>query len=225
VLVAARRTLSRTVVEQWQRASRGGAERGWVVDAILLTATVAGLIELRVSGQIGSARQGALGLLVPGLLGVAVAVVASRLLVVACRAGFGVTRRRGWIGPFLALRHVARRPGGMRTTIVLATAFALAGFAVATWSVALTNVRSVADARVGAAAVLTVTPPNGTSLARIVDRIDPGGGRPWPSTSTPACPAAPPGRFCWAWTRSDSSGSRPGSRSGPASRLPRSPRR
>jgi putative ABC transport system permease protein len=175
VLVAARRTLSRTVVEQWQRASRGGAERGWVVDAILLTATVAGLIELRVSGQIGSARQGALGLLVPGLLGVAVAVVASRLLVVACRAGFGVTRRRGWIGPFLALRHVARRPGGMRTTIVLATAFALAGFAVATWSVALTNVRSVADARVGAAAVLTVTPPNGTSLARIVDRIDPGG--------------------------------------------------
>ncbi len=175
VVIAARRTVSRTIVQQWQRASRGGAERGWVVDAILLTATVAGLIELRASGQIGSARQGALGLLVPGLLGVAVAVVASRLLVVACRTGFGVTRRRGRIGPFLALRHVARRPGGMRTTIVLATAFALAGFAVGAWSVALNNVRRVADARVGAAAVLTVSPPRGSSLARIVDRIDPGG--------------------------------------------------
>jgi putative ABC transport system permease protein len=106
VAIAARRTLRRTVVEQWQRAGRGAAERGWVVDAILLTATVAGLIELRVSGQIGSARQGALGLLAPGLLGIAVAVVASRLLVVVCQAGFGVTRRRGQIGPFLALRHV-----------------------------------------------------------------------------------------------------------------------
>jgi hypothetical protein len=175
VMIAARRTLTRTILEQWQRASRGGAQRGWVVDAILLTATVAALIELRVGGQIGSARQGALGLLVPGLLGVAVAVVASRLLVVACRAGFGITRRRGRIGPFLALRHIARRPGGMRTTIVLATAFALAGFAVATWSVAAQNIRSVADARVGAAAVLAVTPPAGGNLPRIVDRADPGG--------------------------------------------------
>jgi putative ABC transport system permease protein len=175
VMIAARRTLSRTVLDQWQRASRGAAERGWVVDAILLTATVAGLIELRVSGQIGSAHQGALGLLVPGLLGLAVAVVASRLLVTACRAGFGVTRRRARIGLFLALRHVARRPGGMRTTIVLATAFALAGFAVGTWSVTVQNIRRVADARVGAAAVLTVTPPPGGNLARIVDRIDPRG--------------------------------------------------
>jgi putative ABC transport system permease protein len=177
VMAAARRTLSRAVLDQWQRASRSAAERGWVVDAILLTATVAGLIELRASGQIGSAHQGALGLLVPGLLGLAVAVVASRLLVTACRAGFGVTRRRGRIGLFLALRHVARRPGGMRTTIVLATAFALAGFAVGTWSVTVHNIKAVADARVGAAAVLTVTPPPGGNLARIVDRIDPAGRR------------------------------------------------
>jgi putative ABC transport system permease protein len=175
VMIAARRTLSRAVLDQWQRASRSAAERGWVVDAILLTATVAGLIELRASGQIGSAHQGALGLLVPGLLGLAVAVVASRLLVTACRAGFGVTRRGGRIGLFLALRHVARRPGGMRTTIVLATAFALAGFAVGTWSVTVQNIQRVADARVGAAAVLTVTPPPEGNLAQIVDRIDPAG--------------------------------------------------
>ncbi|HWG62404.1 MAG TPA: hypothetical protein VG253_11900, partial [Streptosporangiaceae bacterium] len=114
VAVAARRTLARSVTDQWQRASRGASRRGWVVDAILLTATVAGLAELRVSGQIGSARRGVLGLLLPGVLGIAMAVVASRLLVVACRAGFGLSRRRGRIGWFLALRHVARRPGGMR---------------------------------------------------------------------------------------------------------------
>src|ERR1700722_8439208 len=171
----ARRTLSRSVVEQWQRASRGAAQRGWVLDAILITAAVAGLVELRVSGQIGSARQGGLSPLLPGLLGVAVAVAASRLLIVACRAGFRTTESSGRIGPFLALRHVARRPGGMRTTIVLATAFALAGFAAGIWSVSVANIRTVADAQVGAATVLSVTPPAGHDLASIVDRIDPGG--------------------------------------------------
>jgi putative ABC transport system permease protein len=175
VVVAARRTLGRPVVDQWQRASRAAAQRGWVVDSILLTAAVAGLIELRVSGQIGSARRGVLGLLLPGLLGVAVAVAASRLLIVACRAGFGPTQRRGRIAPFLALRHIARRPGGMRATIVLATAFALASFAVAIWSVTVGNIRAVAGARAGAATVLTVIPPAGHSLGSIVDRIDPGG--------------------------------------------------
>jgi len=175
VAATARRTLSRSVVEQWQRASRGAAQRGWVLDAILITAAVAGLVELRVSGQIGSARQGVLSLLLPGLLGVAVAVAASRLLIVACRAGFRTTESSGRIGPFLALRHVARRPGGMRTTIVLATAFALAGFAAGIWSVSVANIRTVADAQVGAATVLSVTPPAGHDLASIVDRIDPGG--------------------------------------------------
>jgi putative ABC transport system permease protein len=175
VAVAARRTLRRPVVEQWQRASRAAARRGWVVDSILITAALAGLVELRVSGQIGSAHRGVLGLLLPGLLGVAVAVAGSRLLIVACRAAFTATRRGGRIGPFLALRHVARRPAGMRTTIVLATAFALAGFAVGIWSVTLGNIRAVADAQVGAATVLSVTPPAGHSLASIVDRIDPGG--------------------------------------------------
>jgi hypothetical protein len=175
VVATARRTLGRSVVEQWQRASRGAAERGWVLDAILITAAAAGLIELRVSGQIGSARQGVLSLLLPGLLGVAVAVAASRLLIIACRAGFRTTQSSGRIGPFLALRHVARRPGGMRTTIVLSTAFALAAFAAGIWTVSVANIRAVADAQVGAATVLSVTPPAGHDLAPIVDRIDPGG--------------------------------------------------
>jgi putative ABC transport system permease protein len=175
VAATARRTLNRSVVGQWQRANRGAAQRGWVLDSILITAAVAGLIELRVSGQIGSAHRGVLGLLLPGLLGIAVAVAASRLLIIACRAGFRVTGRSGRIGPFLALRHVARRPGGMRTTIVLATAFALAGFAAGIWAVSVANIRAVADARVGAATVLSVVPPAGHNLAAIVDRIDPGG--------------------------------------------------
>jgi putative ABC transport system permease protein len=139
VVLAARRTLSRPVVEQLRRSGRTATARGWVFDAVVATAALAGLLELAASGQIGSAKHGALGLLVPGLLGLAVAVIASRVLPVACRAAFARTGRSGGIGLFLAIRHVARRPGGVRTTIVLATAFALASFAVAAWSVGRNN--------------------------------------------------------------------------------------
>ncbi len=116
-----------------------------------------------------------LGLLVPGLLGLAVAVIASRLLPLACRAAFARTGRRGGIGLFLAIRHVARRPGGVRTTIVLATAFALATFAVTAWSVGHDNEQLVAGTQVGAPTVLTVTVPAGQDLGTIVTRADPSG--------------------------------------------------
>ena len=76
---------------------------------------------------------------------------------------------------FLAIRHVARRPGGVRTTIVLATAFALAAFAVSAWSVGRGNQQRVAALEVGAPAVLTVSVPAGKDLGTIVARADPGG--------------------------------------------------
>ena len=170
VLLAARRTLRRPVLEEWRRSGRRAADRTWVTDAVLATAAVVGLLELAVTGQIGSARRGVLG-----LLGLAVAVIASRLLPLACRAFFPRTSRRGSLGVFLALRHVARRPGGVRTTMVLATAFALAAFAVTAWTVSRDNERLVAAAQVGAATVLTVSVPSGKDLAAIVDRADPGG--------------------------------------------------
>jgi putative ABC transport system permease protein len=176
-VLAARRALVRPVTEQWRRTARRAADRGWVLDAVLLTGALAGLAELIVAGDVTSARSGSLGLLVPGLLGLAAAVVASRLLPVACGLAFGGTRRRGGTGLFLAVRHIARRPGGTRTTIVLTAAFALATFAVAAFSVDQRNVDRVATARVGAAAVLTVTAPAGQDLGTIVDRVDPGGGQ------------------------------------------------
>ena len=52
VVLAARRTLRRPVVEEWRRSGRRPAGRGWVVDAVLATGAVAGLLELAVSGQI-----------------------------------------------------------------------------------------------------------------------------------------------------------------------------
>jgi hypothetical protein len=173
-VLAARRALVRPVTDQWRRTTRA-ADRGWVLDAVLLTGALAGLAELILAGGVTSAKSGSLGLLVPGLLGLAAAVVASRLLPVACGLAFPATRRRGGTGLFLAVRHIARRPGGTRTTIVLTAAFALATFAIAAFSVDQRNVNRVATTRTGAAAVLTVTPPARHDLGTIVDRIDPGG--------------------------------------------------
>jgi len=175
-VLAARRALVRPVTEQWRRTARA-ADRGWVLDTVLLTGALAGLAELILAGGVTSAKAGSLGLLVPGLLGLAAAVVASRLLPVACGLAFAATRRRGGTGLFLAVRHIARRPGGTRTTIVLTAAFALATFAIAAFSVDQRNVNRVATTQTGAAAVLTVTAPARQDLGAIVDRVDPGGGQ------------------------------------------------
>ena len=175
VLVAARSTLTRPVVEQWRRTGRRATDRGWVFDGIVLTGAVAGLAQLGLSGSIGSAKSSALALLVPGLLGLAVAVVASRLLPVACRALFGRTRGRGGLGAFLAVRHIARRPGGTRTTMILGTAMALATFSIAAWAIADANRSRVARLSVGAPTALSVVPPPGVRLGDVVDAVDPGG--------------------------------------------------
>jgi hypothetical protein len=177
IATAGRRALRRSVVDQWRRTERHSTVRGWVVDAIVLTGAIAGLIELSVSGQITSVGHGSLGLLEPGLLGLAIAVVASRLLPALCRSAFAPTRRRGGLGTFLAVRHVARRPGGIRTTIILATAFALATFGVAAWSTGRANRALAAEVSIGAPVTYTVTPPADKDLGTVVDAIDPGGTR------------------------------------------------
>src|SRR4029079_11656702 len=92
-VLAARRALVRPVTEQWRRTDRHAAHRGWVLDAVLLTGALAGLAELITAGDVTSARSGSLGLLVPGLLGLAAAVIASRLVPVACGLPFAPASR------------------------------------------------------------------------------------------------------------------------------------
>jgi putative ABC transport system permease protein len=173
--LAARQTLRRPVLEEWRRSGLRMTSRGWVVDAVLATFAVAGLLELYISGQVNSAKPGTLILLVPGLLGLSVAVIASRLLPVGCRAAYARTGRGGGLGTFLAIRHVARRPSGVRAVMVLVTAIALTTFAVSAWSVGNRNQQRVAATEVGAPAVLTVNVPAGKDLSTLVDQADPSG--------------------------------------------------
>ena len=174
-LIGGWRTLRRSVVDQWEHASREATSRSWVLDAVVATAAVAGVVELLTSSHVDSVKQGSVSLLVPGLIGLATAIVVSRALPAVCRRLFGVTRRHGGLGPFLAVRHVARRTQGIRTTIILATAFALGTFAIASWSIGGSNRAYVAAVGVGAPTALTVVAPPHTDLGAIVDRLDPSG--------------------------------------------------
>ncbi|HVA75351.1 MAG TPA: FtsX-like permease family protein [Acidimicrobiales bacterium] len=176
VVVSALGTLRRPVLDQWRKAEGRPRGRTWVLDTLLLTGAAAGLIDLVLGGQIDSAHHSALSLLVPGLLGLGVAVVASRMLPLVCRA-LAASRIGNGIATFLALRHVARRPGGARTTILLATSFAVATFAVSVWAVERSNYRAAAGVTVGAPAVLTVQVPQGRDLGSLVARADPSGRR------------------------------------------------
>jgi putative ABC transport system permease protein len=175
VLRAAIRAVRRPVVDHLRGSGQHLTRRGWIVDAILATAAVAGLADLIGSGRTQQSSHSTLGLLVPGLLGLTVALVASRLLPVVCRLAFPVTARRGGLGLYLALRHIARRPGAIRTTIVLSAAFALATYAIGAWLVARNNEHVVAATEVGAPTVLTVSVPAGQDIASVVDKVDPSG--------------------------------------------------
>jgi putative ABC transport system permease protein len=175
VAMAAHRGLRRGVVEQFRRPAVQAAGRGWIADSILITASLAGLIQVLSLQRTEAGPQGALILLVPGLLGLAVAVAASRLLPVGCRSLYGLASRCRALAAYLALRHIARRSGGVRTTIVLATTFSMAAFAFAAWSVGQRNDRLVAQTQVGAADVLTVEVPAGQNLGAIVAKADPSG--------------------------------------------------
>ncbi len=62
----------------------------------------------------------------------------------------------------------------------------------------MANIRAVADARAGAATVLSVTPPAGHDLAAIVDRIDPGGRQAMAVDEYANFPAAAPAQVLLA---------------------------
>lgn len=174
--LAGSRTLRRPVVEQWRRATRHARARSWVIDIVVVAATVAGLVVLSGAGATsGSSGPNQWALVVPALVVLVAALLGSRVLPLGCRAAFGPTRRRGWIAAGLASRQLARRPYTLRLALVLAVAFGLVAFAIDAWSVGRSNAHDRAWMEVGAAQVLTVTPPPGQDLASVVDRLDPSG--------------------------------------------------
>ena len=171
--VGGRRSVRRPIVEEWRRVGYETTRRGWVVDSTVLTAAIAALLELRLGG--GATPNKSLALLVPGLLGIAVAVIGSRLLPLLCRALFDLTARAGPLAVFLAVRHVARRSTGVRAVTAMAAALALTSFGLASYMTGHANRVLVAEVSNGAPAVMAVDAKAGSNLGAVVGGLDPGG--------------------------------------------------
>ena len=174
--LAARRVLVRSVLEQWRRTtkSRPRTRSALVVDIVVATLAVAGLIYLRVSGAVGSGDD-TLALLAPGLLVLAVALVGTRLMPLAVRLILPVTRATTAVSMFIASRQVVRRPTGLRLAALLAVALGLATFGVGAETVSAENRTARAQAEFGAAQVVSFEYNPTVDPINAVKKADPDG--------------------------------------------------
>jgi len=171
---AGRKTLRRSVLEQWRRTpGHHASPLMLVLDVLLALAAVLGLVLLRRTGQHDSPR--AVTLLAPALLVFAVALLGIRLLPLVLRPLLPVTRASGRIGLFLASRQVVRRPAGLRLAALLAVAVGLATFAIAGEGVASSNAATRARIEVGASRVAPVQFEPLHDPVGATHRVDPDG--------------------------------------------------
>lgn len=154
-VAAGRRTLRRSVLEQWRRTPGHQPSRLMLaLDLLLAAAAIIGLVLLRRAGNDGHPH--AITLLAPALLVFAVALLGIRLLPLVLRPLLPVTRGSQRIGLFLASRQVVRRPAGLRLAALLAVAVGLASFAIAGEGVAHRNQHARARVEIGAAQLAPV---------------------------------------------------------------------
>jgi putative ABC transport system permease protein len=174
--LAAQRTLSRSVLDQWRHTERRPG-RGWValvVDVLLAAAAIAGVVVLRERHAAADSGD-TTALLAPALLVFAVGIIGVRLLPPLCRRLATATRGTRWVGTFLAACQVARRPVGLRLAALLAVAVGLATFGVAGETVTSSNRAARADAEVGASRLASVQFAPGLDPVRATHRADPDG--------------------------------------------------
>jgi hypothetical protein len=173
---AGRRVLTRPVLEQWRRTGEVQPGRAALAGELLVgIAAALGLVWLVSRGVLDEGSHSGLPLLVPLLLVVVVALLGTRLLPMVCRGLVRRTRGSSRIGPFLAVRTVARRPAGLRLAALLAVAVGLATFAVDGSLVAAGNRAERASTDVGASTVVVVRTEGSDDLLRLVRRVDPHG--------------------------------------------------
>jgi hypothetical protein len=116
-----------------------------------------------------------LALLAPGLIALAVGLLAARAMPVLARTSVARSRYSPKVATFLASRNIARRPAGLRILVLLSLAVGLAVFAVDGSAVAAGNRVDQARALVGATTVLQVRAASPGDLLAAVEAVDPQG--------------------------------------------------
>ena len=153
--LAARRTLTRPVLEQWRQTTHAHRSRpfGLLIDLAIAAAAIASVAVLvRHNSPTGTVpvRSSGIFLLGPALAVLGVALLGVRLLPFLARGSIGSTRGSPRVGSFLAVRQVLRRSAGLRLAALLAVAIGLAAFSIDAESVASANRAARARIEVGA---------------------------------------------------------------------------
>jgi hypothetical protein len=177
-VLASRRMFTRPVLEQWSSSDAPPRPRsGIVIDIALALLALAGFVALgrATQGTQGNSALRALGWAAPGLLVIAFALLLVRLAPPLLSRLVPLTRASRYIGLFLALRQVVRRPSGLRLAALLAVTIGLATFAVDAQAAAAQSREVRAGSDVGAVTSVSVQPGGKVDLQQAVNSVDPSG--------------------------------------------------
>jgi ABC-type lipoprotein release transport system permease subunit len=154
--------------------SRRSGWRAELGDLLIVVLAIAGVYQGYADLQSGGSPS-ILSLLAPGLVGLAVAVVAARALPLLAAGGATAALSSGRPGLALAALHVARRPGTQRVFAVIAVSVSVLSTTLFFWQTANDAWGRRAVAELGAARVLTVRADNSATLLAGVRAADPSG--------------------------------------------------
>ncbi|GGK84269.1 FtsX-like permease family protein [Mangrovihabitans endophyticus] len=147
--------------------------RDWradLIDLTLLALAAAATYQARSGGA-----DSGVGLIAPGLVALAVAVLLARVLSRVADAVGGAALRAGRLRAGLVAVHVSRQPGTDRVFAFVTTVVAVFVTAAGGWAAARTSRVDRAAVELGASRVLTVQADNRTVLEDAVRRADPAG--------------------------------------------------
>jgi hypothetical protein len=174
-LAAESRSLRASVATLMRRVpARGGGWRTSIGDVLVIVVAVAGVYQGYADLKAGGSPS-ILALLAPGLLGLAVAVLAARGVPYVARWAGTAALGAGRTGLALTALHVARRPGTQRVFAVVAVAVSVLATTLFFWQTATDAWQRRAVAELGAARVLSVQAPSSASLMADVRAADPSG--------------------------------------------------
>ena len=171
-ILAARRSLRIPVADQLRRQSPQAGTTGPIATAVLLTLAVVGLVLVLTLGR--GAQAALPALLTPVVVGLAAGLVVGGAVQVLMRAA--VARSRRWsLGPYLAVRQLARQASLTHVTALVTVATAVSGFAAGAYVVTATQREAQARLDVGAERVVHVAPVSTADLVAATREVDPQG--------------------------------------------------
>ncbi len=172
-LLGQRRAVREPVVDLLREVPRGQSVWQMIaIEALVGALSVVATLQLRTASSEGISG---LGLLVPGLLVVAVALVAARFFVPVVGVVARVALRRGFLGSGLSAVQLARRPGSQRLFALLAVGTGMLAFVAAGTDVAARAREDRATVATGAERVLLIEGSDARQVLAATAQLDPDG--------------------------------------------------